>query len=443
LERKIILISELILFLFLALVIIFLLYVNAHSYSYEVKLESGQMQLTNPARGFYTQLGCNNANLLESLAEKNQTLVLAAYDLGSYRDCALSQEKLDELTTFLSRARELQIKCIFRAAYGFDILDSNDADSFQRIKDHIGQIAPVLNQYKDTIYCVQAGFFGPWGEWHTSKYLENNSAQTQMNNRNQLLKLLLTNLDDSIILNVRRPRFIRDAQKAGIDITRIGFHDDGLLASDNDLGTYDDADYDREAEMTWLHNSTVGVNGGEMPSISAYTDAANVVKEFNLMQISYLNSGYNTQVLDDWKTQTWEGENAYDYINNHLGYRFYVKKIKYRESWRKITLTATLENEGFAPITTGFQASFILRSEDGTETVIPIETKPETIKGGKNRRLEVTVPEEFRKTSFQIGLKIEDTADTRNLVEFSNSENSYENGVNYLTEIIRKKQQTN
>ena len=432
--KKLVFLSELfVLFLFVAL-ILFIIYVSLHSYSIEQTLYAGQDRLNNPLRGFYTQIDCRHPEFLDHLVSENQRLALAAYDISPYRDCPLSEEKLQELKIFLSHAEELGISCIFRAAYGFDILDSNDADSLERIKEHVSQIAPVLNEYKDTVCCVQAGFFGPWGEWHTSRFLENNPVETQVSNRNYLLTLLLENLDSSIPINVRRPRFIRDAKKAGLDTGRIGFHNDGLLASDNDLGTYDDADYDRAAEMKWLSRQPLGMNGGEMPALSRYTAVSNVLKEFPLMQISYLNIGYNTEVLDSWKTETVDGQNAYDYIENHLGYRFYVSHIEYRETWRGITLTAALVNEGFAPIGKGFSASFAL-IKDGKEFLIPIHTDLYTIKNGESKPLKVSLPEEYRSSSFQIGIKIQkdDTA-----VQLSNKENNFENGTNYLFSVSRE-----
>ena len=38
------------------------------------------------------------------------------------------------------------------------------------ILEHISQIAPILEEYEDVLMGVDGGFFGPWGEMHSSTF---------------------------------------------------------------------------------------------------------------------------------------------------------------------------------------------------------------------------------------------------------------------------------
>lgn len=431
-------------FLLLAVVIftVCYFYMKKQEYFIEESFEEGEQELDNPARGFYQQIKTEDIWQLSEVKKDQIRLVLAAFDIIAYRECRIPEEKLKELDDFLTELQKLGLQAIFRAAYGFSPAECNDADSMDRIQEHILQIASILNKHKEVIYCVQAGFLGTWGEWHNSIFLEGKTEEEQIENRNNILKMLLEKLDASIIINVRRPRFIRDARRAGLDTSRVGYHDDGLLASDDDLGTYDEKNYDRQAELIWLEKRFVEINGGEMPMLSKYTEPDTAIQEFLRIHLSYLNIGYNTEVLSSWKTGlTKEENNAYEYIKNHLGYRLYMSKISYRETWRTGVLTIWIKNKGFSFLPKRYQAELLLKSKDNlteiTETVELDAEKIQKLGCDMETMFTVKIPKEFLRNSFQIGLKLYDSLDDQNFVELANEKNHYENGMNDLWEIVR------
>jgi hypothetical protein len=59
---------------------------------------------------------------------------------------------------------------------------------------------------------------------------------------------------------------------------------------------------------------------------------------------------YDERVLSRWKNSTYMGENGYEYIGKHLGYRFVLTGAKLTGRGKKQQLSVTLENRGFAPI---------------------------------------------------------------------------------------------
>lgn len=351
-----------------------------------LEFQEHNQPVIGPARGFYAQVDTANRDYVENMQE-NPQLLLVTYDLGEFLSEAISADKLMELHNMLYMAREKNKQVIFRAAYSYDAADYEDPKSLELILEHVDQIGDVLNYYQDIVVSVQAGMFGPWGEWHNSQYLEENPLQED--NRNALLYAWLTHLDPKIKVSVRRPRFLRDALDFGLDTQRLGFHNDALLADGIDYGTYDDPMYSRDEELDWVASHLAfGYNGGEMPTLSEYTDIEHAVDEFNALHLSYLNYYYNTQVLDQWAQQTYQGENALEYINNHLGYRLTLEQATLSariKPGRALNIRMTIANQGFAPIRDEY-AVYLLVKQGNTRIIHQkLDPYPEDILTGQTK----------------------------------------------------------
>lgn len=407
--------------------------------------------IDNPSRGLYVQINSEKRERIASLKDKeNVNLVFLEYDIYEYVDTSISQMKLEELDDALQVAKESDLDVIFRAAYGYDSdYKYKDPMDIERIVGHIKQISPILNNYREQILCVQAGMLGPWGEWHSSNLIGDDENQNKVV-RNGVLSAWLENLDESIIINVRRPRFLRDAVSAGLEKTRIGLHNDALFSTDSDMGTYDDEEYNRSEELKWAEESLVtGINGGEMPQLSDYTELDNVLEEMRQLKITYLNKKYNTQVLDYWNTQEIEGVNGLDFICNHLGYRYHIENMKASETIKNNNLTIRMEwmNTGFAPIKEGYELYLILKQGQKIYSY-PIEDHNlHTLQSGDVRELSKKIKlEDELLTGFEVGVKLclevdKMTGDNNLSVELANHESKYMNGVNYLLkyEVIDEK----
>jgi hypothetical protein len=125
--------------------------------------------IANPSRGFYVQFDTAHLEKIGELEVSGITLVLLAYDLKEFVDQDLSQSKLDNSSRAFETLKAHGLKAIFRAAYGFDrAYEYKDPTSLSIIKQHLSQIKPILSEYKEVLLTVQAGFLGPWGEWHHS-----------------------------------------------------------------------------------------------------------------------------------------------------------------------------------------------------------------------------------------------------------------------------------
>lgn len=402
---------------------------------------------TNPERGYYVQVASNHPEKFAQLEEQGIRLALLAYDLEGYEQGLLPKEKLDELEYALVQAQEHNIQVIFRAAYGFD---SEPAEPKEKVlfTEHIRQIAQVLNTYKQVVSVVQAGMLGAYGEWHSGAYLDRDEVLDRQI-RLDILQDWETYLAPQILLDVRRPRFIREAYEEGILTGRLGLHNDALLATKSDMGTYDTKDYDREKELRWIDENLKGqINGGEMPTISEWTDPVVADKEFSQMHIYYLNLKYNKEVIDYWKTQELYGQNAHDYLSNHLGYRLYLSQMRVSQKHidkGNITLKLQLANSGYAPLPKGYKC-FITCSYQGQYL------EQEVLYSGielicNNELVEIeqsiNIPNEMMKQATQeqpiiIGLMIRKEngqVSSQACVQLANDSLYYENGINQIFKI--------
>lgn len=407
--------------------------------------ESGD-RLDNPGRGFYVQVDSGRPEKISEAAE-DARLILLAFDL---EDCArgeIPQEKLEELRTALDRAEQEHMSVIFRAAYGFG-RNAKEPDSLETVRGHIRQMCGVLNEYSALILVVQAGMLGEYGEWHTSRYLRGSEEECR-ENRLYVLRQWEEFLDSGIKVAVRRPRFVREAQAQGVLPGRLGVHNDALLSTDSDMGTYDDPEMDREKELLWMEARLADqCNGGEMPTPGALNAPQNADREFYLMHLSYLNLKYNKEIISNWSQRQFKSENAKSYLENHLGYRLYLSQLDmdlyHLRRWAadsKIDVQLTFVNSGYGRLPEKYQV--FLTADNGEEQITRAVPVPELnrISNGQSSKVTLTweLPREFVKDreEIRLGFKIaaEEDAEERDCVKLANSGFDCEEGTYALASL--------
>ncbi|ORX51778.1 hypothetical protein BCR36DRAFT_445731 [Piromyces finnis] len=267
------------------------------------------------------------------------------------------------------------------------------------ILNHIKQIAPIVNKYKDLIFIHQGAFIGTWGEMHSSAYTDSESLA-------KIINYIDTYFDSSIYLSVRKPydhRRINEMlqtmkERNYKSIERLGLFNDGLFYDEKDYGTYGKSNVPittnnglvqarRLDEEEFQNKLCLNVpNGGE----GIYLDGKDPNKNLQKSQIpkllenpdyypnfyvsedharkihlTYLNRKYDTSLHDLWK-QT-DGNHIYDpnwnvngleYISNHLGYRYVLRESTFINN----TLKVYIQNVGYAPAYYKFKIVMFLRS---------------------------------------------------------------------------------
>lgn len=196
----------------------------------------------NPGRGFHDFVDLGSKDDFQGVRAAGRTLAYAGVSLLDYVDAPIPSAFLSQLSAGLDRVRAAKIKVILRFVYRNDIADPNDA-KLTRILEHIQTLAPLLKQHADVIAMLEAGFIGPWGEWHSSS----NGLDTDAAAKKAILDALLAATPPDMFVLVRRWSFKHDhaggpvtAAQAfdGTPVSRLGHHNDCFLASDDDMGTY-------------------------------------------------------------------------------------------------------------------------------------------------------------------------------------------------------------
>lgn len=330
---------------------------------------------TNPERGFMHTWQVNSegaaitAASLNNLKKENVSLILRLYYLEKFKTTALSQTQLDLIKTDFTRLRESGLKCVLRFAYT-DAQDGADA-SVAVISGHLDQLKPILEENKDVIAFVQAGFVGAWGEW----YYTTNQLTTPANKKIILDKLLAT-FPKEVKIQVRTPKIKQDfmATTTAMDATvgygtsntaRLGFHNDCFMASVDDYGTYINV----TAEKTYVSNEALFVpTGGETcpPTDVPVASCSIAEKEMTLLKWTYLNLDYYGPVLQEWRNN-----NCFTDFERKLGYRLALASSSVKKEAAlngSLEFNAVINNSGFAPVYNPKNAYLILRA-NGSGTI--------------------------------------------------------------------------
>ena len=284
---------------------------------------------------------------------------------------------------------------------------------------HIKQLAEVYNEYEDVITAVELGMFGPYGENHTSH------LATPQNSGEALRELIraTNNMDLSartapvvarafefptegdnnynVSFNIDHSVFKAKADSIGKDIWRVGLFNDGYLGTQYDYGTWGSVcatSICRQEGVAWLEKYGANVPyGGEALTTASGWKKINTVEFLSYegfrTHTSYLNIQWNNNLIDEWKKSEFhpwdtidkayesytDGEGtlqntAFKYINDHLGYRYVLRRSALLDSLGPaslLQLDMKIQNVGFGNMTKKRPVTIVLRTvtESASDTV--------------------------------------------------------------------------
>lgn len=330
--------------------------------------------LLNPERGWYCPFYTEDVSEdeLAGLKTLGITLVLFETNLESYLSKPLDSLKLIEIDRAFAAARKAGVSVIFRAAYDYDGKSKPEPADIGIILGHIKQLGPVFHKNEDILFNVQAGFLGPWGEWHNSRYGDPIESEYQR----MVAEALLEAVPESVTVAVRRPEYIRTIAGPQIltraeafgnsKIARLAFHNDALMADASDMGTYDPSM--RSAELEWVNNHTRYTPMiGETNKVSRYNDSENAIEYCDQVNMQSMNMEYHPKVLDKWQKAKHGGMNAYDYIGMMMGYRFVLNRVNISESaMYGLRLELEITNVGFGNLLKEKKLALVLKKDSQT-----------------------------------------------------------------------------
>lgn len=411
----------------------------------ERRFQESREAFPNPERGFYSPRTTRRMGNLAGLRDQGITLVLVEMDLRDFKEREISPEKLDELRQAFTAARQQGLKVIFRAAYGFTGNDYRaDPKDMGRILGHIRQLGAVFQEQRNVLFAIQAGFLGPWGEWHGSNWGDPPSLEA----RRQVLFGLLDAAPSPIPVQVRRPMFIRDifdAEPGGSTLTektgfggsrlaRTGWHDDALLSLPTDMGTYAQPGWTRERELEWCaRHGRYTPFGGETVGPAAKTPIDQTVRELEQLHACYVNIAYHPQALRAWREAEYRGEDGFRHIERRLGYRFTAERLRYTREVRRgetFEFDLDLRNVGFAAPCLPREVAVVLSTEGKTHRVVlrnadPRRWSPEA--GPVHLRAAFRFPRDLPRGTWRLALHLADPSpglrdDSRYAIRLANQE---------------------
>jgi len=334
----------------------------------------------NPERGFYkaaeTDLDALSAAFVADAYAQGHRLIYARINLEPYRAADLPAAFLAATEAGFDTARRGGVKLIIRATYNYprgetEYRDARDA-SLSRVLGHLAQLKPLFHRNEDVTAFVQAGFVGAWGEWHTSS-----NDLTTPANRTRIKDALLDAAPATRFVQFRYPPYIQawTPRLPGLDAAldgsfRIGFHNDCFLASDTDVGTYDeDADVragqrrynDAQGDLAPFGGETC--NPADDPDPRPRAACADILQEGARYNLTYLNDGYYRRLFHD----NWRKQGCLDEVRRRMGYRLALVSVSQPVAAARggaLSLFVVVRNSGWARLYNARPVEILLRDRE-------------------------------------------------------------------------------
>lgn len=371
-------------------------------------------QIANPERGLYsgvsfskeTDTPVSSSRLLSARKEK-RTLYMLEFWLKDYFESDISDAYLQMIRKNLEAFRAGGMKCILRFGYSDNIEDLShpyESGPFDTTEEwvvrHITQLKPILQEFGDVIYVLQAGFVGCWGEWYyTNNFVQNPVSQEDYLPRKHVCDALLDALPANRQVELRTPMFKMKMYGYSVADTitraeahqptskaRLGGHNDCYLASANDQGTFNGP----ASREYWRAETKYTIMGGETCAMSTYCACENTLKDMASQHFSYLNISYNRSVISHWTKN-----DCFDEIKNRLGYRLALEDAFFTKSpaaGGQFRAVLNISNSGFASPMNPRDVEFVLADKSGKVIkTYPIESDPRFWMPGTTTRIDETI----------------------------------------------------
>ena len=341
----------------------------------------------NPERGFYSTTESHSATAsplnkakIDVARKQSRTLHLLEYYLTDYVETDIADDYLALIRKNFEALRENGAKCLIRFAYsnGHEAKDRPFDATEEQVLRHVAQVKPLLQEFADVIFVMQAGFVGSWGEWYyTDHFNQDPHTEAQYAPRKHLLEALLDALPARRQIEVRTPAFkmkifgftiedtltVAEAHQNTIK-ARIAGHNDCFLKSGDDSGTFKGA----TDKSYWKAETRYLIMGGESCGTSNYchcedTNVPGAITTLQDYHFTYLNIGYHPQVLSMWRK-----ENCFDQVEKRLGYRFVLREGYFTPSpaaGADYRVALKIENVGFAAAMNPRDVELVLSDSTG------------------------------------------------------------------------------
>jgi hypothetical protein len=380
--------------------------------------------ITNPERGFmhlYTVRSEGeplSMTTMKNLKKENVSLVHRNYYFEKFKDKALSQAELDLIQTDFNIVREAGLKLVLCFAYtGIDYVWWNGEEDapLATIEMHLDQLKPLFEKNKDVIAFVQAGFVGPWGEWHSSA-----NKLTTPDNMKKVMGKMMACIPSEIMIQVRTPlikQTIFDSKVAiesnmawsGEGRARVGHYNHCFLSGPTDYDTY----VDIVAEKNYISADAQYVpTGGETCPPQAGTPGCELaIAEMTKLKWTYLNLDWYVPTLNAWRTS-----GCFDEFQRKLGYRLALSDAelpKEAAAGKQASIKIEIANHGYAPVYNLKKTKLVLKEPgSGKSYQLPLAADIRSCKPGGKIAINETIDlKGIDAGTYELYLNIGDRAD--------------------------------
>lgn len=374
-----------------------------------VSFEEAAGNVVSPERGMYTGYEVYSdteplaASYVQSrLKNPGNSLWLLEFYLTDFMTSDISTSFMNKMRECFDGIREGGAKAIVRFAYRNNNNNANEdkEPKLDMVLRHIEQVKPILRQYEDVIFVLQAGFIGTWGEWYYTTHI------SSMTDRKKVTDALLEALPSSRQVELRTPSFkmgmyglaLKDTLTAatahdGSSTSRLAGHNDCFGADKNDKGTFDS----ETARKFWMAESRYTIMGGETCEVSDYCLCPATLKDLKDYHWTYLHDGYRQEVLSRWSK-----DGCLDEIRSRLGYRLVLSDVHYEaiEAGKPCKVTIRFQNKGFAAPMNPREAWLVWVTPDGKTEKSFLGADPRTWHSGYNAVVSYFTPSTAKGTLY-------------------------------------------
>ena len=339
----------------------------------------------NPERGFYKHYDFLNSSasplsvsaLQAARVESNITLFYTGHYLTEFVKSDISDKFLNLVRKNMQALREAGAKCILRFAYtNSQSKHPYDAEP-KWVARHIEQLKPILQEYSDVILCFQSGFIGVWGEgYYTDNFFFDPQTPEEHKLRKEVIDAMLDAIPADRQVALRTPMFKRNMYAASYTDTltlataydgsakaRICAFNDCFGASADDYGTF----IGKDTREYWRKETRYTLMGGETCGLSDYCKCKQSIKDCEDFHWTYMNSGYNADVLNRW-----ESDGCMNDVKRRLGYRLSLVDVatsKTAAAGEYYRVKMNIRNSGFAAPANPRHIELVLVDGNGKKTV--------------------------------------------------------------------------
>lgn len=308
-----------------------------------------------------------------STTDKLTSLQLYLY-LTAYVGKDIPSDAFDTMQKLFDAVKNKGYKMVLRFAYDTDYGSTNA--NFNDVFRHLDQLEPFIKKNIGLIDIWQMGFIGAWGEGHSSVMTKDYV------NRSKMVKRILDIFEDRQT-TVRYPVEKDKFTLAPHYMKRMGYNNDYFTASEHPLAPENDYVFGTSAYDQVKAESPYVKVIGEIPyaentewGLHKIISVPNTLKAlrdhhyslFDITQNNELNIKHwrtyrlTPQLLDSlqllYDVSYFEhdgkkvGRSAYDYIRDHLGYRFYIdnSSTKLIKKGKSLHYDIAIKNVGFSTL---------------------------------------------------------------------------------------------